>query len=240
MAGGLAVAGFSKGLGGLGLPLIATPILAAVFGPRSAVVIVSIPILVANTLLLVAGWRVVPRVIGGIAPILVLGAFGSLLGVQLLASLDQRVFALLISLLVVLFLARGERVLGSDPDARRMRVAGPAVGFLGGVLQGSTSIASPLVGSYFHARKLAPREFVVVLAALFQLNSIVQIGGFVQLGLLTSDLIALGTIGLVPNLLGLIAGIELRGRISPEAFRRVITVLLIASVANLLWRAFGP
>lgn len=209
------------------------------FGPRAAVVIVSIPILVANTLLLITGWRIVPRAIGQIVPMLALGALGTLIGVQLLASLDQRLFAFLISLLVVVFLARGERVLGDDPDARRVRVAGPAIGFLGGVLQGATSIASPLVGSYFHARKLAPRDFVVVLAALFQLNSAVQIGGFVQLGLLTPDLLALGIAGLVPNLLGLIAGIELRGRIGAETFRRVISALLVASVANLLWRVFG-
>jgi hypothetical protein len=183
------------------------------------------------------GWRVVPRVIRDILPILGLGAIGTFLGVQLLAYLDQRLFSGLIALLVVLFLARGERVLGTDPDARRVRIAGPAVGFVGGILQGSTSIASPLVGSYFHARRLAPRDFVVVLAALFQLNSIVQIGGFLAFGLLSPDLLALGVAGLVPNLLGLIAGIEARGRIGAEAFRRVIVVLLVASVANLLYRA---
>ncbi len=227
----------AKGLVGMGLPLIATPVLAGVFGPRQAVVIISIPILVSNTLLLVTGWRRVPRVLNGIALMLVLGALGTLVGVQLLASLDQRVFAALISLLVVLFLMRGDRLLGDDPDARRVRVAGPIVGLIGGVLQGSTSIASPLVGSYFHARKIAPADFVVVLAALFQLNSIVQIGSFVGLGLLTPDLLALGIAGLVPNLLGLIAGIELRGRISPAAFRRVIVVFLTLSVVNLLWRS---
>ena len=227
----------AKGLAGMGLPLIATPVLAGVFGPRQAVVIISIPILVSNTLLLVTGWRRVPRVLNGIALMLVLGALGTLVGVQLLASLDQRVFAALISLLVVLFLMRGDRLLGDDPDARRVRVAGPIVGLIGGVLQGSTSIASPLVGSYFHARKIAPADFVVVLAALFQLNSIVQIGSFVGLGLLTPDLLALGIAGLVPNLLGLIAGIELRGRISPAAFRRVIVVFLTLSVVNLLWRS---
>lgn len=240
VAGGLAVAGFSKGFGGFGLPLIATPILAGVFGPRAAVVIVSIPILVSNTLLLVTGWRVVPAVIRDIVPMLVLGAIGTLIGVQLLAQLDQRAFALLISLLVIVFLARGDRMLGDDPDARRVKVAGPAVGFLGGLLQGSTSIASPLIGSYFHARKLSTKEFVVVLAALFQLNSIVQIGGFLAFDLLTPDLLALGIVGLVPNLIGLIAGIELRGRISPVTFRRIIVALLVASVANLLWRAFTP
>jgi len=221
----------------MGLPLIATPVLAGVFGPRPAVVIISIPILVSNTLLLATGWRRVPGLVSEVALMLVLGALGTLVGVQLLASLDQRVFAALISLLVVLFLLRGDRLLGSDPDARRIRAAGPIVGFIGGVLQGSTSIASPLVGSYFHARKIAPADFVIVLAALFQLNSIVQIGSFVAVGLLTPDLLALGIAGLVPNLLGLIAGIELRGRISPAAFRRVIVVFLVLSVVNLLWRS---
>lgn len=223
----------------MGLPVIATPILAGVFGPRPAVVIVSIPILVSNSLLLVTGWRRVPTIFGAIAPMLVLGVVGTLVGVQLLAQLDQRVFAILISLLVAVFLLRGDRVLGDDPDARRVRVAGPLVGLVGGVLQGSTSIASPLVGSYFHARKVRPADFVVTLAALFQLNSIVQIGGFLVYGLLTPELLALGIAGLVPNLVGLIAGIELRGRISPDAFRRVVIVFLILSVANLLWRTIA-
>ena len=172
-------------------------------------------------------------------PMLVLGAIGTVVGVQLLAQLDQRLFAALISGLVILFLIRGDRLLGDDPDARRVRIAGPIVGFVGGVLQGSTSIASPLVGSYFHARKLSAAEFVVVLAALFQLNSIVQIASFAVTGLLTPPLLALGIAGLVPNLLGLIAGIELRGRVSAVTFRRIIVVLLVLSVANLLWRTLA-
>jgi hypothetical protein len=170
---------------------------------------------------------------------LAFGALGTIVGVQLLAYLDQRLFALLIAGLVVLFLLRGDRLLGDDPGARRVRLAGPLVGFAGGVLQGSTSISSPLVGSYFHARKVSAAEFVIVLAALFELNSVVQIASFGATGLLTPELLALGVAGLVPNLLGLIAGIELRGRVSAVTFRRIIVVLLVASVANLLWRTFS-
>ncbi|OGO73765.1 MAG: hypothetical protein A3G84_00145 [Chloroflexi bacterium RIFCSPLOWO2_12_FULL_71_12] len=233
---GLAVAGSAKGLAGMGLPLVATPVLAGIFGPRAAVVIIAVPILVANTLLLVTGWRRVPRLLGTIAPILLAGAIGTVAGVSLLAQLDQRIFAVVISAMVAVFLLRGERLLGSDPDARRMKVAGPLVGLVGGLLQGSTSIASPIVGGYFHTRRLLSADFVVVLAALFQLNSVVQIGGFLAYGLLTPELLALGVLGLVPTLIGLIAGIELRGRISAGRFRQAIVVLLILSVANLLWR----
>ena len=236
--GGLVIAGSAKGLAGMGLPLVATPVLAGVFGPRDAVVIIAFPILVANTLLLVTGWRRIPAVIGEIVPILVAGAIGTIAGVSLLAQLDQRVFAIVISLLVALFLLRGERLLGTDPSARRVRVAGPVIGLIGGGLQGSTSIASPIVGGYFHTRKMAAADFVVVLAALFQLNSLVQIGGFLVYDLLTPDLLALGIAGVIPTLLGLIAGIELRGRISAERFRQLIVVMLVLSVGNLLWRTF--
>jgi hypothetical protein len=234
--GGLVIAGSAKGLAGMGLPLIATPVLAGVFGPRAAVVIIAFPILVANTLLLITGWRRIPAVIGQIVPILVAGAIGTIAGVSLLAQLDQRIFAILISAMVAVFLLRGERLLGTDPAARRVRYAGPVIGLIGGALQGSTSIASPIVGGYFHTRRLAAADFVVILAALFQLNSLVQIGGFLVYDLLTPDLLALGIVGIVPTLLGLIAGIELRGRISAERFRQVIVVMLVLSVANLLWR----
>lgn len=236
--GGLVIAGSAKGLAGMGLPLVATPVLAGVFGPRDAVVIIAFPILVANTLLLVTGWRRIPAVIGQIVPILVAGAIGTIAGVSLLAQLDQRVFAILISVMVAVFLLRGERLLGTDPEARRVRYAGPVIGLIGGALQGSTSIASPIVGGYFHTRRLAAADFVVILAALFQLNSLVQIGGFLAYDLLTPDLLALGIVGVIPTLLGLILGIELRGRISAERFRQLIVVLLVLSVGNLLWRTF--
>lgn len=234
---GLALAGLAKGATGMGLPLVATPILASVFGPRMAVVIVTVPIFVSNSLLLLQGWRRV-EVLRGLAPIVIASVIGTTIGVQLLASLDQRTFALLITAMVAIFLLRGDRLIGDDPRARRARLLGPLVGFVGGVLQGTTSIASPLVGSYFHTLRLPPRDFVVVLAAVFEINAIVQVIGYWLLGLFTPEVLALGLIGLVPTLLALMAGIYLRGRMDAARFRSLILVLLVLSVANLLYRSF--
>ncbi|MDQ6858070.1 MAG: sulfite exporter TauE/SafE family protein [Chloroflexota bacterium] len=235
---GLCVAGFAKGTAGMGLPLIATPILAGVFGPRAAVVIVTIPIFVANTLLVVQGWRRI-EVLRGLWPILVASMIGTAIGVNLLALLDQRTFAILISLMVAVFLFRGERLLG-DPAARRARAAGTAVGFVSGVLQGTTSIAAPLIGSYLHARRLEPGDYVVAVASVFQLNAIVQLVGYALLALYTPEIVTIGLISLVPTLLALMAGIYFRSRLDQSRFRQVIVVLLVLSVANLLWRSFGP
>src|SRR5439155_15832648 len=48
LVAGLGVAGLAKGATAMGLPLIATPILAGVFGPEQAVVIITIPIVLPN------------------------------------------------------------------------------------------------------------------------------------------------------------------------------------------------
>jgi len=234
---GLGVAGLAKGLSGMGLPLIATPILAGVFGPRMAVTIVTIPIFVANSLLVLQGLRN-RHLLRGLAPLIVTSVIGTAIGTLLLAQLDPRTFAILIATMVVIFLARGDRLLGDDPAALRARILGPAVCFIGGVLQGTTSIASPLVGSYFHSRRLRPAEFVFVLSSIFELNSIVQLVGYSLQGLYTLDIVALGLLGLVPTLLAMMLGIYLRGRLDATLFRRLIVALLIFSVANLLWRTF--
>lgn len=234
---GLAFAGLAKGATGMGLPLVATPILAGVFGPRMAVVIVTIPIFVSNSLLLVQG-RARPGIFRSIVPVLIASAIGTLIGVQLLARLDERTFAVLITIMVLVFLLRGDRLIGDDPRARRARILGPLIGLVGGVLQGTTSIASPLVGSYFHALRLPTREFVVVLAAVFELNAFVQVIGYAALGLFTPEVLAIGLLGLVPTLLALLAGMYLRGKLDPAAFRKLIVVLLVLSTANLLYRSF--
>jgi uncharacterized membrane protein YfcA len=234
---GLGVAGLAKGLAGMGLPLIATPILAGVFGPRLAVAIVTIPILVSNSLLLIQGFRK-RDLLRGIVPLFVASIIGTAIGTLLLASLDQRTFAILITVIVVVFLARGERLLGDDPAALRARLLGPLICFVGGVLQGTTSIASPLVGSYFHSRRLSAADFVFTLAAIFEVNAIVQVIGYSAQGLFTPEVVALGLLGLVPTLLALAVGIALRGRLDPQRFRQFIVALIVLSVANLLWRTF--
>src|SRR5258708_19747315 len=109
--------------------------------------------------------------------------------------------------MVGVFLSRGDRLIGADPGATRARVLGPVVGFVGGLLQGTTSIASPLIGSFFHARKMDRHDYVVVLAAIFELNALIQLIGYSLLGLYTPDILAIGLLGLVPTLLALMARI---------------------------------
>ena len=65
-----------------------------------------------------------------------------------------------------------------------------------------------------------------------------QVISYSALGLFTPELVTLGVLACIPMLLALGAGIALRGRLDQVRFRQVIVALLVASVANLLWRSF--
>ena len=235
LIGALALAGLAKGVTGMGLPLFATPILATVFGARTAVVVMSIPIFVSNLLLIIEGRDALP-VLRTIWPIAVAGAVGVVIGLNLLVRIDQNVLSLVIAALVAVVLARGERILGDDPAALRVRVLGPVLGAAGGVLMGTTSIASPAVAGYFHALRLAPRDFVVALAVLFQILSIVQVVGLWRLGQYDGDVVRVGILALAPMLVTLVAGMRLRRRLDSLLFRRVIAGFLVLSALVLVWQ----
>src|SRR5438128_1166689 len=139
----------------------------------------------------------------------------------------------------LLILVLGLGVAGLVKGGTGMGLPLVATPIVGGVLQGTTSIASPLIGSFFHARKMDRHDYVVVLAAIFELNAVIQLVGYSLLGLYTPDIVAIGLLGLVPTLLALAAGIYFRARLDQARFRQLIAALLVLSVANLLWRTFG-
>ncbi len=229
----LAFAGLVKGVTGMGLPLFATPILAGVFGARPAVIIMSIPIFVTNLLLLYEGRRSLgaTRDVWSVA---LPGIAGVILGLVLLVRLDQSLLSLLIAGIVIVFLMGGDRLLGTDPRALRMRLMGPVIGGFSGVLQGGTSIAAPLIGSYFYARRITAAEFVVSVALVFQVFVTVQVLGLWHLGLYDRTVLTMGLLGLIPTLLAFTVGVRLRARLNSATFRAVVTGFLVLSAVNLI------
>ena len=235
LIGALALAGLAKGVTGMGLPLFATPILAAVFGARTAVVVMSIPTFVTNFLLILEGRDALP-ILRRIWPVAAAGALGVVVGLNLLVRIDQNVLSLVIAGLVVLVLARGDRILGDDPAALRVRVVGPLMGAIGGVLLGTTSIASPAVAGYFHALRLAPRDFVLALAVLFQILGAVQVFGLWRLGEYDGEIVRIAILALVPMLVTFALGVRLRRRLDSALFRRVVAGFLALSALVLVWQ----
>jgi len=141
LAGALA-GGFVTGLAGFGTALMALGIWLYVLPPSTAVPLVLICSIVAQTSTLPSFWRsfdfklVWPFLIGGLA--------GVPLGTMLVAHADPRVFKLSVGVLLLVFPAA--LYFNRTPMAIKFggRLADAAIGFAGGILGGLAGLSGPL------------------------------------------------------------------------------------------------
>src|SRR6266403_922936 len=139
---GALAGGFVTGLAGFGTALMALGIWLYLLPPSTAVPLVLICSIVAQTSTLPSFWRsfdfklVWPFLIGGLA--------GVPLGTMLVAHADPRVFKLSVGVLLLVFPAA--LYFNRKPVAFRFggRVADAAVGFAGGILGGLAGLSGPL------------------------------------------------------------------------------------------------
>ena len=229
----IAAGAFIKGATGGGLPQIAIPVMAVFLGVEHAVVVMTIPGVVAN------GWliwthRHEARETRNLPGMLVAGTVGAVGGTLLLHSLDGRwlsaALAVVIAAYIVLALTRP----GFTLPARVTRVASPPVGLVAGGLQGATGISGPLITTWLLGFGLKPRAFVFATSTLFFVFAVVQSVTLAGVGLYTTERVAQSLLALVPILLTLPLGSAAARRVSPRTFQRVVLVLLAASVVSLV------
>lgn len=220
---------------GFGFPLIAVPIAANLIGARNAVLLIAIPVVVTNLAILLRGGgsRAQLRRFGG----LLLGVIGgTVLGAQLLGRLDPRWLALAVGATGLLFAVMSLLNLVPGIPPRTQLYAGPAVGFISGVMGGTTGIFAPLIAAYVHSLGVDKRVFVYWLTASFLLGGLTQFVSYYQLGLYTTVLALYAAVACVAALLGTQVGFWVQDRLSGAAFRRAVLLLVLASALNLLVR----
>ena len=85
----ISIGAFSKGLVGLGLPMISIPILAGFIGVEHAVVVMTIPVAISNVVI-VWSYRRLAEMVPGLWLALGCAAAGAVLGAYGLMALDER------------------------------------------------------------------------------------------------------------------------------------------------------
>jgi uncharacterized membrane protein YfcA len=174
--------------------------------------------------------RVVPLIAGG--------ALGVPVGIVLLAHLDPAYLRRAVGVLLVAYSLYGmiQPKLAPLPASRP---ADCAIGFVNGILGGLTGLAGPILVIWCQLTGV-PRDaqraiFQPVILAAFVLTAIGL--GFERA--ITTDLLVLFALGLVPVAAGIWLGVHLYGRLDEAGFRRVILLLLLLSGLVLLvpgWR----
>jgi uncharacterized membrane protein YfcA len=221
----LGIGGVLKGATGIGAPVLAVPLLSALYGVPTGIALFALPNLVLNG---AQAWdyraHIVPA--GLILPLALAGLAGTGVGVWLLVSLPGE--ALLLSMALAVFAYLGFRL--ARPDwvlamALARRIAAPA-GFTAGVMFGAVGISAPISVTFFNALRLDRDSFVASISAFFFALALVQIPLLLTTGVMT-PLLALGSfLAILPIWAGMALGARLTRHLSREMFDRLTLGLI--------------
>lgn len=227
-------AGFVKGATGFGLPLLAVPALANILGPKMAVIIMSIPTLLAGVGMAIQtrSWEVIGAM-GPLRWLIVTLVIGTVVGANLLAFLDTTVIGVAVGLTAMAFtvIALSGREIDIREQAGRWT---PLLGSFAGILNGTTNISGPLVAIYLRCLQLDKRTFISAINLLFTCTGLVQIFAYLQLGLYTSESLTLSLSACVPILIGIVVGLRANFLMGQKLFDRAVLVLIFVSGLRLL------
>jgi uncharacterized membrane protein YfcA len=218
------VAATAQTVAGFGFALIAVPFLVVMLDVKDAVVTVGVLAWLNSTLVAVATFGRVP-----VRPVTVM-LLGSFVGMPLglLVLLFAPEDALRLAVGVVSVAMASALMLGLRWGGRNVPTELLAGG-VSGVLNTSTGMNGPPIVLYLQDRGFPTDEFRGGLSAFFFVSGIVSFVIFVSSGVVTGTALALAAAGLPAVFAGNWVGHRLVGRMSAEAFRRLVLGLLVVT-----------
>jgi hypothetical protein len=234
----IAIGALIKGMTGLGLPLIAVPVIATFASVEEAVVLMIIPTFGSN-LWLVVTHRRLASLLSAHLPFLLAGLAGGIVGTFLLTVIADRWLKLTLAAWLAVYLV--QFVFGNflRPLFQARGATAAAVGFTAGAIHGATGISAHIVAPYFHGRKLAPDAYALLIACAFLTFSGAQLVTAAGTQLFTADRLVIGMIALIPTLVFTQAGIGLAGKISDAVFQRMLIAIFVLMEIKLLADVYG-
>ena len=232
----LLLAAYIHGAAGFGFPLVATPLLVLSMDLRSAILLTLLPTIAINLVSIVSEprWREALR---RFWPIPVFTMAGSVLGTQVLLSVDPEPFRLLLASSSSRFCCwTGRR--GGGPEHS---VPGWGLALLGlgmGLMAGLVNIFSPIVVAFALYTRMSPALMVATFNLSFITSKSGQLMSFAVGDALDPSVIRLALIALPLVLLALWIGIRLRRRLHQDVYRVwlrrglwvIVVALLVQSV----------
>ncbi len=225
--------GLVKGTLGIGLPLVALPLLSFGFPPMQAIGMVAVPVLVSNA------WQAwdtgVSRTgVRRFAPLIATMLVFTLLTVPLTLALPEAALRRMLAGVVLLAVVLSALPLHLNVPPQQERWWSAGVGMLSGVMGGVSSLTGPIIISYLMSLRL-PREVFVGTVSVIYLSSALPLYGSMALqGRFGGRELVLSALAMLPVALGLAAGKALRGRLSERVFRRVMLGFLALLALMLL------
>lgn len=229
----LVAAGAAKGLIGVGMPIVAMPLLSQFVDLPAAVALLSIPLVLSNMRQAVEGGGTIAA-LRQLAPVLLGFGVGIFIGVSILLTLDGAWLKPLvgIALLAAVVAAVAKPELTLSPATER--IVGPAAGLLGGLFGGVAALPGPIVFVYLLATSQGKDSFVKLASLYLVCSSAVLALVLSRFGHLTLADAGISLISVVPVLVGMAFGTRIRPYVPAKLFRLLILGVVVASSIDLV------
>lgn len=232
----LVLAGMTKGVTGIGMPVVGIPLLSAFVNIKQAISLITIPLVLTNVAQAIEGDGTKTIVRKLILP-LVSFVPGCFLGFHVLFGANEHLakatagLMLIAAAAVTLLAKRGERFWAT----RFTHPVGIGAGFAAGVIAGLSGVAGPPVFLYLLGFNPTPKEFTKSVAIfLLAANGIMALLLF-RIAQTGQAEILHSLLATIPSFFGLWIGQAIRDRMPVSAFRVLALGFVFAAGAQLTY-----
>ncbi|WP_334118676.1 sulfite exporter TauE/SafE family protein [Limnobacter sp.] len=229
------VAGFVKGVTGMGLPPIAIGLMAVAVPPVQAAALIVMPSMVSNVWQMLVGpgfFKAVRR----FGLLLLMVCVGAAFGVGVLTGESPAYATLALGLVLFVYAVLGLFKFNMHVKPQNEPWASPLVGGLTGFLAGATGVSSVPSAPYMNSLGLHKDELLQALGLVFTMGTFALAVGLYVNGRFELAAAWESTLCLLPTMLGVFAGQKCRALIGAETFKTVFFVGLLTLGAYMIVR----
>lgn len=236
LTGAFALAGFVKGVTGLGLPTVGIGLLSLTMAPAEAAALITLPSLVTNAWQMAAGPALAP-LLRRLWPMMAGIGLGSLAGAGMLTGAGARTASSALGIALAAYAATGLLQLRLPRvPARREPVLGAVAGATTGLVTGATGVFVIPAVPYLQALGLDRDELVQALGLSFTVSTLALGLALAGGGMFGATTASLSLLALLPAIGGMLAGQAVRRAVDQAVFRRCFFAGLLLLGAHLALR----
>jgi uncharacterized protein len=226
IAGVFMLAGFVKGVVGLGLPTVSMGLLAVTMAPSQALAIVIVPAVVTNIWQTFVG-SYLRDIIRRLWPLLVGTAFGIWLNRGSLTGPYAHYLPIALGIMLVLYAVMGLSKFAFTIARRNEKWIGGIVGVVTGLISAATGVQVIPSMPFMQSIGMKRDEMVQALGVFFTVATLALSINLTASGLLSASTALPGAIAMGCSFAGMFIGQVVRSRLPAEAFRRWFLIAMI-------------